>query len=211
MTQFWKSKTVRTLGTVCLALFGFVIVLFLSEGYVKQQVPAGPYGLHVFVDLWNKGYVGLEGTWVIENEKSAFPLQISSITCRAEEKKCTESRAQVSGSTLMVSQDSYEITQWNEHILIYTTTFAKCVDYVYTVSRDTKQVSGLRKLKVGMEKECPDTSKELRLRLTNGFDVYLEMQKESRPVAASVAVLIGILLWAGFHIRKIIKTQVPTL
>jgi hypothetical protein len=62
-----------------------------------------------------------------------------------------------------------------------------------------------------MEKECPDHNKELRLRLTNGFDVYWGMQQEARPVAAFVAALIAVVLWAGFRIRRIIKTQVPTL
>ncbi len=146
----------------------------------------------------------------MDNDKPAFPLQVSKIICRFNETRCVESRAEVSEDTLMVDQDSYAITRWDEHVLIYTKS-AQCVDYFYTVSRDTKQVSGIRKSKVGMEKECPDHNKELRLRLTNGFDVYWGMQQEARPVAAFVAALIAVVLWAGFRIRRIIKTQVPTL
>jgi len=210
VAQFWKSKAVKIIWTVCLALFAIVIAGMLSDAHVKQKVPVGPYGSSVFVELWSQGYVGLTGTWVIDNDKSAFPLQVSRIVCRLNDKSCTESRAEVSEDTLMVNQDSYEINRWDEHVLIYTGS-AQCVDYVYTVNRDTKQVSGIRKSKVGKEKECPVHSKELLLRLADGSDVYWEMQRETRPVAALVAACIAIVLWAGFRIRRIINTKVPNL
>lgn len=55
-------------------------------------------------------------------------------------------------------------------------TEAKCVDYVYTVNRDTKQVPGIRRIRRGMqgERACSDLTKEIRLRLANGFNVRLQ-------------------------------------
>ena len=91
--------------------------------------------------------------------------------------------------------------------MIYGNTRAQCTDYIYTVSRDTKQVSVVRKIKAGMENVCPDTAKELKLRLTEGFPVYWEMRKEAKPVTAGIAAVISIVLWAGFRIRKMAKGQ----
>lgn len=198
----------RIFGTISLALLAIVIVGLLSEGYVKQKVPVSLYGYQVFVDLWNKGYVGLRGTWVMENDRPAFPLQASEINCLSSSQECIESRAEISDDMLLINQDTYEITHWDEHILIYTQS-AQCVDYVYTVNRDTEQVSGIRKLKKGMEKACPETSKELKLRLTNGFDVYWKMQQDARPVAATIAAFVVILILAGFNIRRIVKSPRP--
>jgi len=202
----WQTKTGRILGILFQTVLAMLALLFLMEGYVQQKVPVSPYGLHVFTDLWDRGYVRLTGTWVIEREKQYFPLQISEIQCRSDSKTCVESRAEVSGKTLIVHQDTYEIRRWDQHILIYVEDSAQCTDSVYTVSRDTKQASGLRSLKPGMESTCSDVTEELKLRLTNGFDVYWAMQQEARPIAVSATALVIILLWAGFRIRGIVKS-----
>src|SRR5215469_5395399 len=139
----WQSKALRISGVICQALLAVVIVGILFQAYVQQQVPVGPIGVTVVTEYWAKGYVGLRGTWVIEREKQAFPLQVSKIGCRLAEKQCVESRAEISGTTLMVDQDTHEIMSWDEHTLIFGNNDA-CVNYVFTVSRDTKQVSGLR-------------------------------------------------------------------
>ena len=91
-------------------------------------------------------------------------------------------------------------------MIIYET-FYPCGQYVYTVSRDSQQVSGIRKIPAGMEKKCPEFTKEIKLRLTNGFEISQEMEKEAGPVAASMAALMYILFWAGLRIRRIIKSQ----
>lgn len=207
--RLWHSKAVHICRVICRALLAVWIVGMLSEGSVRQQIPVSPASFGIYTNRWSKGHVGLEGTWVMENEKPDFPLQVSKIVCQSDQKTCVESRAEVGGTTLMVNQDVYEITRWDDHILIYGDTSGRCADYVYTVSRDTKQVSGIRTIKAGMENICPDMVKEMKLQLTNGFNVYWEMRKEAMPLMAGTAALLCILLWAGFRIRKIIKSQPP--
>jgi|SRR5215469_2977942 len=201
----WQSKALRISGVICQALLAVVIVGILFQAYVQQQVPVGLIGLTVFTDYWDKGYVGLRGTWVIEREKQLFPLQVSEIGCRLAEKTCVESRAEISDTTLKVEQDTHEILSWDEHTLVYGNNDAICTNYIYTVSRDTKQVSGLRTIKPGMESTCTELSKELKLRLADGFPVYWEMVSEARPVAASMAALGVILIWTVLRVRTIIK------
>ena len=47
-----------------------------------------------------------------------------------------------------------------------------------------------------------DIEKELKLRLTDGFDVYWKLQEEARPIAINITVLLLVLLWAGFRIVR---------
>lgn len=197
-------KAARILGVILLASATLAVFITASESYVKDKVPVYVGGYHVYTDSWDRGYVSLEGTWVMDGSSPAFPLQKSKIVCDYERKDCMESRAMVSGSTLLVDQDSYEIAQWDARNLTYITD-AGCVNYVYSVDRITKQVSGIRTIKSGMETECKDVEKELKLRLTDGYDVYWKLQEKARPVALNVAVLVFILAWAGFRIAKIVK------
>lgn len=184
------------------------VTLVVSESYVKHQVPVLVSRLQVFVDLWDKGYVALEGTWVMDGEEQAFPLNQSKIVCRAESQTCEEAIARISNygidARLEADLERYEITSWDGNTLIYRTG-AKCVDYVYTVSRDTKQVSGIRTIKHGLESECSDLTKEIKLRLADGIDVWNQMQRDTEPVAVEVTAFLLILFWGAVRIRRIVK------
>lgn len=205
MLSILRTKVVRIVGVILLTIAALVALVSLSESYVKHKVPVSVGGYHVFTDLWDRGYVSFQGTWVMDNSKPAYPLQVSEIVCHLESKDCIESRAEVAGSTLLVNQDRYEIAQWDARNLTYISD-ADCVDYVYSVDRITKQVSGIRTIKTGMADQCPNTEKELKLRLTDGFDVYWKLQEEARPIAINITVLLLALLWAGFRIVRIVKS-----
>lgn len=198
-------KSVRIIGVVLLGIGASAVLVTVSESYVKDNVPVLLGGHHIFTDLWDSGYVSLTGTWVMDNSAPAFPLQVSEIVCHQESKDCVESRAEVAGRTLVVSQDRYQITQWDARNLTYISS-ADCVDYVYSVDRLTKQVSGIRTIKSGMEDQCRDVEKELKLRLTDGFEVSWKLQEQARPVALNVIALVLILAWSGFRIFRIVKS-----
>lgn len=205
MPRILRTKTARIFGIILLAIAALLALLSLSESYVKHKVPVAVIGHHVYTDGWDTGYVGLEGTWVIDNAEQAFPLQVSNIVCRSSTNTCIESLAQVSKHVLVVGQEAFEIVQWDSNLLTYKTS-ANCVDYVYSINRATKQVSGIRTLRPGMESECPNVEKEFRLRLTDGYQVYRNLQEEVRPVAINIIALLLILLWAGYRIVRIVKS-----
>ena len=199
-----KSKTVKIIWTFSVAISFLITVIFLTDYYVKSEVPVAMAGLSVSTDLWDKGYVSYEGTWVLEGEKIWAPLQTSTATCNLKDRVCIQSTASVSDNTLLVNQDTYEISNWDDHIIVYKDS-ALCMDSIYTINRDTKQVSGIRIPNEGKEKICSASNKELRSRLTNGFDVYWDMQKEVRPIFINYLALFLALVWIVFRIRKIIK------
>lgn len=141
-----KLKAVRIAGVIFGLLLAVMAAMTLSEMYVRSKVPVSLGFSSAFVDLWDKGYVSLEGTWTIEGAGHAYPLNASTIVCRAETKTCIDSMARISqlGSTpmLTVGEDSHEVTQWDKDTLIYQSG-TECVDYFYSISRMTKQVTGV--------------------------------------------------------------------
>lgn len=207
--RFIKSKAVRVLGVIFLMLSAAVALIVISEMYVRTKVPVSLYGQTSMVTLWDRGYASFEGTWIIEGEAHAFPLNKSTIVCRAETKQCTDSSARVQlfgQPQLDVIVDTHDIVKWDDDTLIYTTAAPQCAEYIYTASRATKQVSGIRTLKAPVDGvNCPDMKKELRLRLVNGFEVYLQMQKDARPVAFNVAALLAILAFGAVWIVRIVR------
>lgn len=208
--QFFKSKAIRITGVLVGLVATIVGYMILSEGYVRSRVPVSLPPSHIFVDLWDDGYVALDGTWVIEGSNHAYPLNTSKIVCRADTKTCIDSMARIymgSVPLLNVDEDAHEITRWDKESLIYQSG-TKCVDYVYSISRSTKQVTGVRKLKSNVEKGfCGDMQAELKLRLANGFEIYWELEKAARPVAVNVTVALLLLAYSLFRIRRIYREK----
>lgn len=193
-----------------LALGSVVLIFALSEIYVRSQVPVSLFGSDVYVDSWDDGYVTFTGTWSIEGQKHAFPLNFSKVLCDASTKSCTDSQARIfdgSGTHFLdVIADTHEISRWDKETLTYQSS-ARCVEYVYTVSRTTKQVTGIRKKKATNQKSCSDAGvehEELGLRLTNGHRIYQQMQETARPVAVSVAAMVFVLFYWAFRMRRVV-------
>lgn len=180
-----QYKSVKVAAIVCAMLVGLVAVVSAVNLYVSRVVPVSLLGYSLFVDSWDRGYVSAEGTWIIENGKHAFPLNTSTITCLRESGSCIDSSARIFTGTgtglLSVEAETHLITKWDNDTLTYTTE-SECVDYVYTITRATKQVSGLRKRNTKSEPgTCSSVEDELRLRLADGFDVYWKMRDDSFP------------------------------
>jgi hypothetical protein len=86
--------------------------------------------LQVFTNMWEDGFVSASGTWTMKNDRQAFPIQTSKITCRKSEGLCRGSQAQISmGNTLWLDSDYYTIKKWDNTALIFTTD-TPCVEYV---------------------------------------------------------------------------------
>lgn len=206
--KYLKSKSVRIFGVLLGLLLSLVGVIAVSEAYVRSKVPVSLGFSNASVEFWDSGYVVFEGTWIIEGADHAYPLNVSKVVCRAETKTCTDSIARIyQGSTPMLSvdEDAHEITKWDKDTLIYQSE-TDCVDYLYTISRHSKQISGVRKLKPNVAKGfCGDMDSELKLRLGKGWDVSWQMEKDARPVALNVVVIFGLLAFSVVRIRRIYK------
>ncbi len=205
--KFFQSRAARILGTFAASLLAIAVLISLSELYVRFRVPVAPTGYQVSVDLWDKGFVSLKGSWIRGDDRAVIPLRLSNITCNAQEKKCTEARASISeADQLSVEQESYDISRWDERFLVYSSA-AQCVEAIYTVNRDTRQVSGIVQARKGQEAQCPASTNEVKLNLASGADVYHQAQKEIRPATFNIIALIAILFWTALRIQKIKETR----
>lgn len=205
----WKS--VRITGVVIFVLAVLVVLLSISEMYTQSKVPVSPTLRHIFVDMWEEGYVSARGTWIAEGpDELHAPINMSQVVCRAESKQCTDSRASitsVAGGTphLYIDEDVYQITSWTDDTLVYKSG-TPCVEYVYTLSRATKQLTGARTLRSGAEpSRCGGIAPRLAVRMGEGHKEYWRLLNEARPVALNVVVLVLILLMGAHRIWRIVK------
>jgi hypothetical protein len=157
----------------------------------KVRLPSGPI---VFTDSWDRGYVSAEGTFVIDNDRQAFPLQITKMQCYRDDKACTVAMAEVGfGNTLNLELSTQAISLWNS-TTIHIRTDATCVEYIYTIDRANKRVLGTRSKKQGVTGCDVFDSKPLTLTLANGFDVWWKLNQEA-IAKYSPFMWAGLALW----------------
>lgn len=153
-----------------------------SEAYNYR--PIGLPFLHVFMELWDRGYVSTRGTWVISGEQMGMPEQTSQIECHRELGKCTEATAVVSGEAgerqLSVDIDTYEIERWDQHEIVTKPLQFGCTRYVRRFNRTQNSVTGIRST-TSAEDACKGIDRsEKYLILSDGFKVYWELEEARR-------------------------------
>jgi Putative peptidoglycan binding domain len=144
-----------------------------------------PIGLppkHVFIDLWDRGYVSASGTWTIAGEDLASPEQTSRIECHRETGRCTESTASVdhasSGRLLSLHVETYDIERWDQHELITKPRQYGCVRYVRRFNRVQSSVTGIRST-TSSDALCKAVDKsEKHLLLVDGIEIHLKLLRE---------------------------------
>jgi hypothetical protein len=152
-------------GTVAI----FVIANLFIDTQTKVMLPSGPI---VATDYWDRGYVYAEGTFTIDNDRSAFPIQTSKIGCHRDRKSCTVALAEIAfGGMINIELKEHEVSLWNEATILFLED-ALCVQYVYTIDRTNKRVFGTRTKKPDQRGCELVDGKPLTLTFVNGFDVW---------------------------------------
>lgn len=176
----------RIVGWVLVGLVGTAAIFSMMFLYVGKQVPVSiPMGGKVFDSSWDNGFVHASGTWVIENERQASPLQYTEVSCFRADNACRSATAEVSfGGYLSVDADRYEIAKWTDDTIIFTTS-ALCVNYTYTISRASARLVGTRTPKKTADGACPQGvgKNTLQLSLKDGYLVQRALEEEARGQA----------------------------
>ena len=137
-------------------------------------------------------YVKADGTWVITNESSAFPLQTSEITCYRGQQKCEGTTVIFTRDGFVsVHKDEYKVLAWEHDGVRAASSSASCVDYVIFIRRveETKPgtgipglVSGHRTVKADgrdlFGRPCEGMTPHLSLRLDMGYRVQQRYRNE---------------------------------
>jgi hypothetical protein len=170
-------------GTVAI----FVTANSIVDTQTRVRLPSGPI---VATDYWDRGYVYAEGTFTIDNDRSAFPIQTSKISCYRDRKSCTRAQAEIAFRDMLnVELTEHDVSLWNETTILFLED-PLCVRYVYTIDRTNKRVFGSRTKKPNVAGCELVDAKPLTLSLVNGFDVWWRLNQEA-------FARVSPFMWAG--------------
>jgi hypothetical protein len=191
------GKSLRIVALLFLLLLGWIAIAALHLFAIWYKVPVMPLGDgRVLTGSWDQGFVSARGTWTIDGEKHAFPLNMSEINCVKARSVCNAAEARVSDDWLEATQEEYNITKWDQSKLEFISD-ATCVSYVYVIDRSTEKLTGRRIAKATSDPVCRPVvlSPELRFSFVNGLDVVSKLRSEHEPTVLS-SVLATV--WAAF-------------
>ena len=202
------AKSLSVLALLLLLVIGWCLIAVFHFLYISSEVPVSILGQgRVDTRSWDQGFVVADGTWAIDGEKHAFPLNVSEIRCIKQDRQCYAAGARLQDNWLTADLDFYNITKWDDDTLEFVTD-ATCISYLYVISRNTEKLTGRRGAKTTDDPVCKSigVSPELRLSFVNGLDVVRKLRDEAAPTMISSAVAtiwsVLILIWIWRVVRR---------
>jgi len=197
-----------------LGIVGTFAILFVAMELVGAMVPVYLPSLSVQTGSWNE-YASAQGTWTMDNDELAAPLQSTNIVCRRYNMTCTAAQAEISSNMLHSELYDYEVMQWDNDVIIFKNTSSDCVDYTYTINRVNERVIATRTTKKTQSDGClVDISpKPINLTLTDGFKVYWQLYEEGQTKVFPAGWMAFAAWWIfiGWRLLKGWRTSIPTL
>ena len=180
-------------------LVGSFLLVLAAQYSISAQVPVSVgYKQQVFIDLWENGYFSASGTFTMEGERIAFPLQRSEISCRKSEEMCIVARAEIAdwnGLYLNLALDRFPVEKWDRDIIIFTAD-ALCITLVYTVSRGSQRVFATRSTKKPLPPGCePVQQKAIAMTLADGWEVEQRLRGEASAKVMPFVWMAAGALW----------------
>lgn len=207
MKQMFK-KFLKIVGIFFLTILGLfcIVVVWGLVGDARVSVRYLIGNGKVYVHGWDGGYVSAQGTWVLEGERHASPINVSDINCFRSRELCHIAEARMtdfSGNALSVIQYDLPITRWDSSTLEFEED-ARCLRTTYVINRTTQKLiyRRMRKQDVDDDEACDvyRIKPDLSASLVDGFDELQDFKEERLPtttavIAATVFVLF-MLAWA---------------
>ena len=172
----------RIFAWFLVGLAGTVVIVASWFVAVRAAVPVHlRSGGFVETKEWDQGVVTASGTWVVENDRQAFPLQITELTCVRSEEKCRSATAEIAFNLLTVKSEDHGIVRWSDDAIVFASTTAPCADYTYTISRPNPRVVGTSSPKNAQDATCATSSQggALQLSLQDGSSVSRRLEEEA--------------------------------
>lgn len=189
------KKVTKVLLWVSFFIFSFYVLIVLDKLYVNSKVPVLLPNTNYFVDMWDQGYVIVDGK--ISESKGDYydKFNVIKVSCDFSKKQCIHSIGGLlqSGSgfspLLYVRTEEYQITNWTKEILIYRDS-GSCYDTTFTLVRNTKTLTGVKKF----SKKLPTCQREEEITYTivNGFDFVMKEQKEVQNLFLNILLFLVI-------------------
>lgn len=169
----------------------WVALVILAMTVTQLRVPVDLSSFNEISSITDD-YVKASGTWVIEGDSQAYPIQTTEIWCERELHRCSSATAEIiSGEQMVVHLDFFEVNTWDKNQVIFTDASPSCVDYIHTINLLTKSVTALRQKKLDTSKsirDCSAVATELRLTLRKGSEVVAKARNEALPWFGELAL-----------------------
>ena len=148
------SKAFRVLGLVLLLCVGLTAIFIAHAPYIFDKVPVSLAGNgRVEVGTWDSGVVVAQGTWTIDGQRHAYPMNMSEIHCVRQERRCYTAEARLTDRYLTAELEQYDIWKWDNSTLEFGAEKG-CVTYVYAINRSTERLAGRRIKKNPLPELC---------------------------------------------------------
>jgi hypothetical protein len=184
----------------------------VDRWYVYSRVPISLPTLNYFVTMWDSGYVKVTGTIRGKDDDYYEDLNVINVDCDYSTKKCIHS---VGGlfkykggdgfqPLLNVKTETFQIVNWNKEFLIYKDD-ASCYDVTFTLMRETKTLSGIRKYSKN-NSGC-QRSDEVKYSIIDGFEYVMSEEKKVQNVFLNILVSLLVLGVTGIGIYRTVKKK----
>jgi hypothetical protein len=187
----------RIIGWLLLGAVGSLAIVAGWRYYADTQVPVKlRAGGSVETNLWDRGFVTANGTWVTENGGEPDPLQYTNLACYRSDNTCRAATAEIlAATTLSLSTATYKITRWSETTLIFTNSESPCTEFTYSISRANQRIVGTRSSRKGANEACPVDDEIVQLTLVDGAKVTKAQEQAANARAQPVAWASLAALW----------------
>jgi hypothetical protein len=191
------SKGIKVLLWVSFFVVSFYLLIVFDRLYINSKVPVSLPGTNYFLDMWEQGYVVVDGK-ISENKGDYYDkFNVIKVTCDFSKKNCTHSIGGLLGPIknyefpplLYVRTEDYFVTNWSKEILIYKDK-GSCYETTFTLVRNTKTLTGVRKY----SKNLPTCQRddEITYTIVNGFDFVMKEQKEVQNLFLNILLFLVI-------------------
>ena len=209
-------KIMNKILKIILWVFFFFVSMYtliqIERWYVFTKVPVTLPIPHVFVDLWESGYVEVDGTISEKNGDYYDRLNVIKVTCDYQSRQCIHSVGGLFTSRspsefqplLNLKTEKYRILNWDKDILIYKDT-SLCSETTFTLVRNTKILSGVKKY--SQKNSTCQREDEITYTIINGFEYVFKEQEKVKNTYLNIMSLLLILGISGYGIYRTVRPR----
>lgn len=136
----------------------------------------------------NDGYMSVQGTWIIDGENIAYPINTAQITCYGASSSCQQAQAKLlsltdaSNQNLILDVFSYTVVSWVDgEIIARPTTPSECRNQTLTINSRTGDVFEMQTN--GNREGCEILDKPRISRLVAGYQLSRDYWNAKRETA----------------------------
>jgi hypothetical protein len=206
------NKIFKVILWVIFFFVSFYSLIQIDRWYVGTKVPVTLSDINYFLDMWESGYVNVEGKISEKGGDYYDDLNVIKVTCDYSSKQCIHSIGGLFKSKkdseyqplLNVKTEKYQITSWTKDVLIYKD-LGLCYESIFTLVRNTKTLTGVKQY--SKKNSTCQRDDEITYTITNGFDYVMNEQKRVQQTFINILSIILVFCISGYGIYRTLRPR----